>query len=54
MNNDFKEYLKEYMERIVPKNLKREVFRKKIDLEKYDFSTAKAWLVGSVNGRYSG
>lgn len=43
------------METVVPKNVKvREVYRQKIDLDKYDFSTANAHLVASINGRYSG
>ena len=36
-----------------PKNAK-EVFRQKIELKKYDFSTAIVKLVGSINGRFTG
>lgn len=43
------------MDAIYPKNVKqKEVFRQKIDIDKYDFTTANAYLVASVNGRYSG
>ena len=53
--NDFKEYLVTYMNDIYPKNVKtKEVHRQKIDLEKYDFSTASAYLLASINGRHNG
>jgi hypothetical protein len=40
---------------IYPKNVKaREVYRQTINLDKYDFSNAKARLIASVNGRYNG
>lgn len=43
------------MEAITPKNVKsKEIFRQKIDLNKYDFSIAQARLIASVNGRYNG
>eukprot|EP00347_Sterkiella_histriomuscorum_P001407 403372152 len=52
--NDFKQYLKDYLEVIIPKNVKvREVFRQKIDLDKFDFSTANAFLIASINGRHA-
>ena len=41
LDNDFKQYLQFYLEKIVPRNVKvKEVYRKKIDLNKYDFSKA--------------
>ena len=43
------------MEDIYPKNVKqREVYRQKIDINKYDLSTANAYLIASINGRYNG
>lgn len=52
--NDFKTYLVRYLEDIYPKNVKvKEVYREKINLDKYDFSTANAWLIASVNGRFT-
>lgn len=43
------------MDDIIPKNVtNREVFRKKIDLDKYDLSTAAAIIVASINGRFNG
>lgn len=51
--NDFKDYLVKYLEGIYPKNMKLlDVNRQGIDLDNYDFSSASAWLVASVNGRY--
>lgn len=37
---------------IEPKNYK-DVYWKPINLDKYDFSTAQAYLVASVNGKFS-
>ena len=54
-DNDFKAYLIKYIDDIYPKNVtQKEVYRQKIDLNKYDYSTANAYLLGSVNGRYTG
>jgi len=53
-SSEFEDDLKEFVTRLCPKNLKREVFRRTIDLWKYDFSTAIVKLVGSVNGRFTG
>ena len=40
---------------IYPKNVKtREVYRQKINLDKYDFSNAQARLIASINGRFNG
>lgn len=53
--NDFKNYLIRYLDDIYPKNVKqKEVYRQKIDLNKYDFSNANATLLASVNGRFNG
>ena len=51
---EFEIYLKEYVERLCPKGYTKEVFRQKIDISKYDFSTAIVKLIGSINGRYTG
>jgi hypothetical protein len=32
----------------------KEIYRQAIDINKYDFSTAQAHLVASINGRFSG
>ena len=55
-DSEFKDYLEKYMERVVPRNIgkNRQVYRQKIDLDKYDFSTANAKLVASMNGRFNG
>ncbi len=43
------------MRHIVPNNLKEdECFRKKINLDNYDFSLAKVHLIGSINGKFKG
>jgi Tyrosyl-DNA phosphodiesterase len=40
---------------IYPQNVKtKEVYRQSINLDKYDFSTANAHLIASVNGRFNG
>jgi hypothetical protein len=51
---EFGQYLENYVQKLCPKNYTRPVFRKEIDLKKYDFSTAKVKLIGSINGRYNG
>ena len=43
------------MEKVIPRNIRnKEVYRQKIDLDKYDFSTAQVHLIASFNGRFNG
>jgi hypothetical protein len=54
-NNDFKEYLQNFLKEIIPLSLRIKgikVFRKEIDLNDYDFSSASVHLIASVNGRF--
>jgi tyrosyl-DNA phosphodiesterase 1 len=51
--NDFKVYLGSFMDAVCPVKDHSIIYRQKIDLSKYDFSTAAVHLVASVNGRHN-
>ena len=53
-HSDFEQDLALFMERVKPKQSRKQVYAKEIELKNYDFSTAKVKIVGSVHGRHTG
>ena len=52
--SEFETYLSNYVAALCPKNYKKDVFRRSIEIARYDFAPAAVKLIGSINGRYSG
>ena len=52
--SEFESYLIAFTKDLLPKNYKRDVFRREINISRYDFAGAAVKLIGSVNGRFTG